>query len=79
MGLVVSENNSSEVAVDYSKEIYDNMIEAGKLMRKMFYGFEEIGEGGFGKVYKATYHIDQKVYAIKKVKLFLNTSQPRMS
>lgn len=30
-----------------------------------------IGEGGFGKVYRAHYHVDQKQYAIKVVRLHI--------
>lgn len=40
-------------------------------MKKKFWKIEQIGEGGFGKVYKATYHVDQKQYAIKVVRLHI--------
>mmetsp|Transcript_24261 Transcript_24261/g.37414 ORF Transcript_24261/g.37414 Transcript_24261/m.37414 type:complete len:87 (+) Transcript_24261:3116-3376(+) len=37
--------------------------------KKKFKDTKQIGEGGFGKVYKATYKVDQKEYAIKVVRL----------
>jgi len=30
-----------------------------------------IGEGGFGKVYKAQHVLDQRIYAIKKIQIHL--------
>jgi len=35
----------------------------------------QIGQGGFGKVYRAMYHVDQKVYAIKVVRLHILKSK----
>ena len=43
--------------------------------KKKFTDQQKIGEGGFGKVYKAKYHIDQKVYAIKVVRLHILKSK----
>lgn len=46
----------------------EDMLDNGRF-RSKFKGIQQIGEGGFGKVYKAIYKIDQKVYAIKVVRL----------
>ena len=53
-----------------------NILDTGRF-RKKFKDINLIGEGGFGKVYKATYHIDQKPYAIKVVRLHIKkTNDP---
>jgi len=36
-----------------------NILDSGR-MKKKFKDIIKIGEGGFGKVYRAKYHIDQK-------------------
>lgn len=43
--------------------------------KKKFKDRIKIGEGGFGKVYKAKYHVDQKVYAIKVVRLHIQKNE----
>jgi hypothetical protein len=43
-------------------------IDEGRL-EKNFEGFEKIGQGGFGLVFKAKHKIDDSLYAIKMVKL----------
>ena len=47
-----------------------NILDNGRFKKK-FKDRIKIGEGGFGKVYKAKYHVDQKVYAIKVVRLHI--------
>ena len=47
-----------------------NFLDTGRL-RKKFKDIEDIGQGGFGKVMKAVYLIDQKTYAIKVVRLHI--------
>ena len=47
-----------------------NILDTGRL-RKKFKDISKIGEGGFGEVYKAKYHIDQKQYAIKVVRFHI--------
>jgi len=49
--------------IDEESPLHD-ILDSGRL-RKKFKDIKMIGQGGFGKVYKATYHIDQKLYAIK--------------
>jgi len=34
-----------------------NILDSGRF-KKLFKNITQIGEGGFGKVYKATYHVD---------------------
>jgi serine/threonine protein kinase len=48
-----------------------NILDTGRL-RKKFKQPVKIGQGGFGEVYKAEYHIDQKQYAIKIVRLHIS-------
>lgn len=67
------------VVLSPSEQVFEDMLNSGRLIRKMFYGFTEIGEGGFGKVYKANYHIDQKVYAIKVVRMFIDKCNDPMA
>jgi hypothetical protein len=43
-------------------------IDEGRL-EKNFEGFEKIGQGGFGSVFKAKHKIDDSLYAIKVIKL----------
>ena len=45
------------------------MAEATSRYAIDFVELEKIGEGGFGKVYKARHKIDGNIYAIKKIKL----------
>lgn len=51
-----------------------NILDTGRL-RKKFKDIVQIGEGGFGKVYRGKYYIDQKIYAIKVVRLHIPKSQ----
>ena len=46
----------------------EDMLDTGRLNSK-FRELKRIGEGGFGEVYMGYYTIDQKLYAIKRVKL----------
>ena len=46
------------------------MMDTGRLAKK-FDKIELIGQGGFGKVYRGEYFIDQKIYAIKVVRLHI--------
>ena len=50
------------------KSQLSTILDSGRLQTR-FTNLSLIGQGGFGKVYRATYAIDQKVYAIKKVQL----------
>ena len=54
--------------------ILDNLLDSGRLKKK-FRNIEKIGQGGFGSVYKAIYHVDQKQYAIKVVRLHIKKKQ----
>jgi serine/threonine protein kinase len=47
-----------------------NILDTGRLQKK-FKDMDKIGQGGFGEVFKAKYHIDQKLYAIKVVRLHI--------
>ena len=48
-------------------------MDTGRLQKK-FKDIDLIGQGGFGKVYRAIYHVDQKMYAIKVVRLHIQKS-----
>jgi hypothetical protein len=50
-----------------------NILDTGRLSKK-FKDIDLIGQGGFGKVYRAIYHVDQKMYAIKVVRLHIRKS-----
>lgn len=52
-----------------------NMLDTGRLHKK-FKDIMKIGQGGFGEVFKAEYHIDQKLYAIKVVRFHI-TKNPK--
>ena len=47
-----------------------DILDTGRFNKK-FKNRQLIGQGGFGKVYKATYQIDQKLYAIKSVRIHI--------
>lgn len=49
-------------------------MDTGRLQKK-FKDIDLIGQGGFGKVYRAIYHVDQKMYAIKVVRLHIQKSK----
>ena len=53
-------------------------MDTGRLKKK-FKDIEDIGQGGFGKVKKAVYLIDQKTYAIKVVRLHIPKSRCKRS
>lgn len=57
----------SEIPED--SDLY-NVLDTGRLKKK-FKDIVKIGQGGFGEVFKAKYHVDQKQYAIKKVRLHI--------
>ena len=41
---------------------------------RLFNEIDLIGEGGFGKVYKAQHALDQRIYAVKKIKIHLGVN-----
>lgn len=49
---------------------FANILDTGRLRQK-FKDITPIGAGAFGKVYRASYHIDRKQYAIKVVRLHI--------
>jgi len=51
-----------------------NILDTGRLQKK-FHDITKIGQGGFGQVFRATYHVDQKQYAIKVVRLHIIKSK----
>lgn len=51
-----------------------NILDTGRLKKK-FKDINMIGEGGFGKVYSAQYHVDQKIYAVKVVRLHITKDE----
>lgn len=51
-----------------------NILDTGRFQKK-FKDIDLIGQGGFGKVYKATYHVDQKQYAVKVVRLYIQKAR----
>ena len=54
----------------------EDILDTGRFAKK-FSDVRQIGEGGFGKVYKAVYNIDRKAYAIKVVRLhFASSANP---
>lgn len=71
---------ASELSLDrVFSEISDesplqNILDTGRFQKK-FKNIVKIGEGGFGVVYRANYHVDQKQYAVKKVRLHILKSK----
>lgn len=62
--LSISEMPLISMATRSFSEISDesplhNILDTGRFQKK-FKDIDLIGQGGFGKVYKATYHVDQK-------------------
>ena len=57
-------------AITEENPLYE-LLDTGRLHKK-FKNITLIGEGGLGKVYKATYYIDKKEYAIKVVRLHIH-------
>ena len=51
-----------------------NILDTGRLKKK-FRDIVKIGQGGFGEVFKAINHVDQKLYAIKVVRLHILKSK----
>jgi hypothetical protein len=58
-------------------KINTTYIDEGRI-EKNFEGFEKIGQGGFGSVFKAKHKIDDSMYAIKMIKLKVAQSQNLM-
>ena len=58
-------------------KINTTYIDEGRL-EKNFEGFEKIGQGGFGSVFKAKHKIDDSMYAIKMIRLKVAQSQNLM-
>jgi hypothetical protein len=58
-------------------KINTTYIDEGRL-EKNFEGYEKIGQGGFGSVFKAKHKIDDSMYAIKMIRLKVAQSQNLM-
>ena len=52
----------------------EKFLENGKFESK-FEKLEDLGEGGFGQVFKVRHILDKNIYAIKRVKLHLGMNQ----
>lgn len=60
------------VDIPMDSNLHD-VLDTGRLNKK-FKNKEKIGQGGFGEVFKAMYHIDQKIYAIKVVRFRISAN-----
>ena len=58
-----------KVECDYAKGCLDSSDKTLAIFS--FKEIEIIGEGGFGKVYKAQHLLDQRNYAIKKIQIVI--------
>lgn len=61
---------SQENTDDY---MFSKYLEQNRYNR-LFNEIDLIGEGGFGKVYKAQHALDQRIYAVKKIKIHLGVN-----
>jgi len=53
---------------------YFNYLENGRYQR-CFEEISELGQGGFGRVFKVKHRLDQNIYAIKKIRIHLPIDQ----
>lgn len=60
----------SEISMISESSPLHNILDTGRFKKK-FKDIKLIGEGGFGKVYKATNYVDRKEYAIKVIRLHI--------
>ena len=60
----------SEISVISESSPLHYILDTGRFKKK-FKDIKLIGEGGFGKVYKATNYVDRKEYAIKVIRLHI--------
>ena len=74
--LEISRQLSELSFISENSELH-HILDTGRFKQK-FKDMVKIGEGGFGKVYKATYRVDQKIYAIKVVRLHIKKSDNPM-
>ena len=56
--LISSDNPAKDLIVPRYKEHY--------------YEIKKIGRGGFGEIFISRYHLDKKVYAIKKIPIYMS-------
>jgi serine/threonine protein kinase len=66
--------HKEETPIIESNAWVERCLENGRFKNK-FEFISILGRGGFGTVYKVKYHLDNNIYAIKKVKLHLGNTE----
>ena len=56
------------------RPIIEKYLETGRYERQFYY-LGDLGKGGFGTVIKVRHHLDNNVYALKKIKLHLGYNE----